>query len=112
MKKIFNYHEFKLNESVKNVVEITDEFGNIIHPPDFKKVQILSNKTETEYEETDGASYKDLAIKTIYKLINTGNLDEYDPNMPSLNWMDIDLLKNLIKENKLNPNTIYNLPEL
>lgn len=86
-----------------------DDLNNVVQVKDFKKVQLLTSKSYKQIEEEGG--FKFIAVNTLFKHICLDNIKEYDPKMPALNLMSVDLSFELIEKSILNEKNLYNLPE-
>lgn len=107
MEHLISFDQFSLNESLKFLINITDDSGNIVTPKDFKQVQILTNRTTEEL--SDGQhQYMFIAANTLYKHIHPDNLEEYNSELPTLNLASVSICNKWINDGIINTSTLYN----
>jgi hypothetical protein len=83
-----------------------DDSGKPLFPSDFRKVQFLADSYDLRTEYT----FKFIACKSLFKLIDLTNLEELDYDMPVINFAQNSFVQKLIDEKKLDPKKLYNKP--
>jgi glutathionylspermidine synthase len=101
------YADFLLHEKMNYQFVFLDDKGKTPDLKDFQKVQILMNS----YDVDNSYGFKSIVSHSLYKLVELSNLEEIDPNMPTLNMGTVSFVQKLINDGLINTANLYNKPE-